>query len=182
VSCARAAPFSIFCRAHATERPWNRPARDNDNPFLQDPRLMCGICGFVALDPSAGGRLSKDMLLAMSSRIVRRGPDGAGDFYNGVVGLAMRRLAIIDTGRRPAAHFQRDGYGRHRLQRRDLQLPGTAAAADRAGTPVQDRQRHGGHRPPLRAIRAGGSQAKPDRYGSATYPWKSPPLPGLTHC
>jgi asparagine synthase (glutamine-hydrolysing) len=57
---------------------------------------MCGICGFVALDPSAGSRLSRDMLLEMSSRIARRGPDGSGDFYNGLVGLAMRRLAIID--------------------------------------------------------------------------------------
>jgi asparagine synthase (glutamine-hydrolysing) len=53
---------------------------------------MCGICGFLAID----GRLSQRDLHAMNDQIVRRGPDGAGHYFDGTVGLAMRRLAIID--------------------------------------------------------------------------------------
>lgn len=53
---------------------------------------MCGICGFVSPSQS----ISKQTLLDMNSQIIRRGPDGDGAFYDGVAGLAMRRLAIID--------------------------------------------------------------------------------------
>jgi len=53
---------------------------------------MCGICGFVAV----GAPLPEPVLLDMNARIARRGPDGAGHFHAGNVGLAMRRLAIID--------------------------------------------------------------------------------------
>jgi asparagine synthase (glutamine-hydrolysing) len=37
------------------------------------------------------------MLQAMNGVIFRRGPDGEGSFHSGTVGLAMRRLAIIDV-------------------------------------------------------------------------------------
>jgi asparagine synthase (glutamine-hydrolysing) len=57
---------------------------------------MCGICGFVSLKGGAGGLASESLLLEMNSRIERRGPDGAGHYFDGEVGLAMRRLAIID--------------------------------------------------------------------------------------
>lgn len=53
---------------------------------------MCGICGFVAV----GARIPEQVLLEMNARLVRRGPDGAGHFHEGQIGLAMRRLAIID--------------------------------------------------------------------------------------
>src|SRR5882762_1127139 len=53
---------------------------------------MCGICGFVSF---AGW--SPAMLQAMNDVIFRRGPDGEGSFHAGTVGLAMRRLAIIDV-------------------------------------------------------------------------------------
>ena len=53
---------------------------------------MCGICGFVTLDQS----IPEQTLLEMNNRIFRRGPDGAGQYFDGTVGLAMRRLAIID--------------------------------------------------------------------------------------
>src|SRR5213080_1718924 len=36
------------------------------------------------------------MLQAMNEVIFRRGPDGEGSLHSGPVGLAMRRLAIID--------------------------------------------------------------------------------------
>lgn len=53
---------------------------------------MCGICGFVGIPGDRG----RDILRQMNSQIVRRGPDGEGEFFSGHVGLAMRRLAIID--------------------------------------------------------------------------------------
>ena len=53
---------------------------------------MCGICGFV----SASG-WSADMLGRMNDVIYCRGPDGEGALHTPQVGLAMRRLAIIDV-------------------------------------------------------------------------------------
>jgi asparagine synthase (glutamine-hydrolysing) len=54
---------------------------------------MCGIAGMVAL---TGARADEDLLAAMSARIRHRGPDGEGVYLDGPVGLAHRRLAIID--------------------------------------------------------------------------------------
>ncbi len=54
---------------------------------------MCGICGFV----SATGWPAQ-MLRGMNEVIYRRGPDGEGSLHAPQVGLAMRRLAIIDVG------------------------------------------------------------------------------------
>ena len=53
---------------------------------------MCGICGFVS---NVGW--SPATLQAMNAVIVRRGPDGEGSLFSGGVGMAMRRLAIIDV-------------------------------------------------------------------------------------
>ncbi|MGB8646415.1 MAG: asparagine synthase (glutamine-hydrolyzing) [Anaerolineae bacterium] len=56
---------------------------------------MCGICGYVS------NRLTLDegrsLLERMNARLEHRGPDGAGSFIDERVGLAMRRLAIIDV-------------------------------------------------------------------------------------
>jgi asparagine synthase (glutamine-hydrolysing) len=53
---------------------------------------MCGICGIV----SSRGRVDRARLAAMSATIVHRGPDSEGSFVKDGVGLAARRLAIID--------------------------------------------------------------------------------------
>src|SRR5579872_1307873 len=53
---------------------------------------MCGICGIA----SSRGRVDRSRLAAMSATIVHRGPDSEGSFVKGGVGLAARRLAIID--------------------------------------------------------------------------------------
>src|SRR5262249_32779735 len=42
------------------------------------------------------GRVDRDRLAAMSTTLVHRGPDSEGSFVEGGVGLAARRLAIID--------------------------------------------------------------------------------------
>jgi len=53
---------------------------------------MCGICGFVSATA-----WPEDMLRGMNDVIFRRGPDGEGSLHTSQVGLAMRRLAIIDV-------------------------------------------------------------------------------------
>ena len=61
---------------------------------------MCGICGIIHPDNQPVDRAA---LAAMNAAIFHRGPDGDGFFYAPGVGLAMRRLAIIDlsTGDQP---------------------------------------------------------------------------------
>jgi asparagine synthase (glutamine-hydrolysing) len=60
---------------------------------------MCGICGIA----SARGAADPDRLAAMSTTLVHRGPDSSGEYVDGPVGLAARRLSIIDleTGDQP---------------------------------------------------------------------------------
>jgi asparagine synthase (glutamine-hydrolysing) len=60
---------------------------------------MCGICGIAA----ARGRADLDRLAAMSATLVHRGPDSFGEYVDGPVALAARRLSIIDleTGDQP---------------------------------------------------------------------------------
>jgi asparagine synthase (glutamine-hydrolysing) len=56
---------------------------------------MCGIAGIIAQHQ---GVVNTDVLLQMSTAIRHRGPDGEGHWINesGTVGLAHRRLSIID--------------------------------------------------------------------------------------
>ena len=54
---------------------------------------MCGIAGQLALD---GREADPALLRAMAERIRHRGPDGEGFHVQGPLGLAHRRLAIID--------------------------------------------------------------------------------------
>ena len=67
---------------------------------------MCGIAGIVRLD---GGEVEKWRLEAMNKAMAHRGPDGEGFYNRGGIGLAHRRLAIIDlaTGQQPM--FNEDG-------------------------------------------------------------------------
>src|ERR671911_2685450 len=63
---------------------------------------MCGICGLA----SGGGPADPERLRAMSATLVHRGPDSDGHLVDGPVGLAARRLSIIDleTGDQPIAN------------------------------------------------------------------------------
>lgn len=54
---------------------------------------MCGICGYWT---ASGDAPPTSMLKAMNTALTRRGPDGEGYFEAAGIGLAMRRLAIID--------------------------------------------------------------------------------------
>ena len=55
---------------------------------------MCGIAGVCYADPTR--EVDRARLEAMAARIVHRGPDGGGFFAAPGVGLAHRRLSIID--------------------------------------------------------------------------------------
>jgi asparagine synthase (glutamine-hydrolysing) len=64
---------------------------------------MCGICGLLSLD---GSPVDRDTVEAMNETLFHRGPDSGGTFVEGEVGLAARRLAIIDLagGDQPIAN------------------------------------------------------------------------------
>lgn len=57
---------------------------------------MCGIAGLMYHD--AGHRCSEQTMVAMRDIMEHRGPDDAGLYLDGPVGLAHRRLSIIDLG------------------------------------------------------------------------------------
>ena len=57
---------------------------------------MCGICGALSLDAAGGPPCSPESLAAMSAALRHRGPDSDGEFVDGEIALAVRRLAIID--------------------------------------------------------------------------------------
>ena len=70
---------------------------------------MCGITGFVRND----GKLVDEALLARMNEAIRhRGPDEDGFYVNGSVGMAMRRLAIIDLkgGQQPIHNRDRTAW------------------------------------------------------------------------
>jgi asparagine synthase (glutamine-hydrolysing) len=65
---------------------------------------MCGICGIFHRD--ARRQVEQDALAGMSAQIVHRGPDEDGTYIDGNVGLAIRRLSIIDvqSGHQPISN------------------------------------------------------------------------------
>ena len=71
------------------------------------------------------------MLRRMNDAIAYRGPDGDGFHIEPGVGLGHRRLSIVDVagGGQPMYNEERDR--RHRLQWRNLQLPGTCGRNSR---------------------------------------------------
>jgi asparagine synthase (glutamine-hydrolysing) len=92
---------------------------------------MCGICGIFY--PGRQGRVDRDILAAMNQQIAHRGPDDDGFYVRDNVGLAMRRLSIIDvqTGHQPISNedeslwivFNGEIYN-HRELRQDLEARG----------------------------------------------------------
>lgn len=65
---------------------------------------MCGISG-IAHSPRRAADVSEAVLLRMRDVLRHRGPDDAGLFVEGPIGLAHRRLSIVDlaTGHQPMA-------------------------------------------------------------------------------
>ena len=70
---------------------------------------MCGITGYI----NAGGQpVDRELLERMNCAIIHRGPDEDGFYINGNVGMAMRRLAIIDLagGQQPMHNEDRSKW------------------------------------------------------------------------
>jgi asparagine synthase (glutamine-hydrolysing) len=65
---------------------------------------MCGITGVVG-----SLRTERAVLQGMNDALRHRGPDGQGMFWSDDVGLAMRRLAIIDVAGGDQPIFNEDG-------------------------------------------------------------------------
>lgn len=65
---------------------------------------MCGICG-IALSSRSGAEVQRSMIERMRDVMTHRGPDGAGMFVEGCIGLGHRRLSIVDpaAGQQPMA-------------------------------------------------------------------------------
>jgi asparagine synthase (glutamine-hydrolysing) len=65
---------------------------------------MCGIAGFVSLDPAGSVRGPLESMVAV---LRHRGPDDAGEYRHGAVAFGHRRLSIIDlsaAGHQPMAN------------------------------------------------------------------------------
>jgi len=92
---------------------------------------MCGICG--VFHPDRALRVNRNALVGMNDQIAHRGPDDDGFFVEDNVGLAMRRLSIIDiqTGHQPITNedqtvwivFNGEIYN-HQELRKDLESRG----------------------------------------------------------
>jgi asparagine synthase (glutamine-hydrolysing) len=64
---------------------------------------MCGICGIVTIETN---QIETAVLHQMCHTLTHRGPDDDGYHVDSCVGLAMRRLSIIDlvTGKQPISN------------------------------------------------------------------------------
>jgi len=89
---------------------------------------MCGICGMVS-----PGRVDADVLRRMSATLRHRGPDEEGYYTDADVGLASRRLSVIDLtgGKMPITNesgsvwvVQNGEIYNFRTLRRDLESRG----------------------------------------------------------
>lgn len=92
---------------------------------------MCGICGIFHFD--RGQSAERETLSVMNRQIAHRGPDDEGFYLEGNVGLAMRRLSIIDvrSGHQPISNEQGNVWivyngeiYNHRQLRGDLEARG----------------------------------------------------------
>jgi asparagine synthase (glutamine-hydrolysing) len=91
---------------------------------------MCGIAGILRMD---GEKVEDHLLIRMASQMAHRGPDGQGIWKDNHIGLAHRRLSIIDleTGAQPLSNedgsiwvvFNGEIYNFHDL-RKELELKG----------------------------------------------------------
>ena len=54
------------------------------------------VCGIVGLIDNVAGQVSPRLLDVMRDVMLLRGPDGEGHYLEGTIGMAMRRLSVID--------------------------------------------------------------------------------------
>ena len=66
------------------------------------------MCGIVGIANSNLRQISRETLEKMNRCIVHRGPDDDGFYINDNIGLAMRRLSIIDISHGKQPIYSRD--------------------------------------------------------------------------
>jgi asparagine synthase (glutamine-hydrolysing) len=117
-------PWPTVSTIHVT-----RAVNDAHPRRTADP--VCGICGICHSDTER--RVDEGLLEAMRDALVHRGPDEGGIVVDGSIGLAMRRLSIIDLagGHQPLSnedgtvHLVCNGeIYNHAELRRDLEARG----------------------------------------------------------
>ena len=129
---------------------------------------MCGILGIAG----RAGCVDRAALIGARDTLIHRGPDDAGLYCSsdGNVGLAFRRLSIIDRRRRPPADAER---GRHRSgsssTARSTTFSELRAAPARGRPPLSHPLGHRGPRPPVR----GGRSRSPSPISPACSPSRS---------
>ena len=84
---------------------------------------MCGIVGHMHID---GGFEDHSLIYSMATALQHRGPDEDGFFFQGPIGLGMRRLRVVDLegGRQPMGNedgaiqvvFNGEIYNHHELR------------------------------------------------------------------
>lgn len=91
------------------------------------------MCGIVGLIDAVAGNVPPALLEIMRDALMRRGPDGAGQYVYETIGMTMRRLAVIDLpgGDQPffscdrqVVAFQNGEIYNHRELRRELESHG----------------------------------------------------------
>ena len=65
------------------------------------------MCGIVGLIDTIAGSISPRLLSTVRDVMIPRGPDGEGHYIDGAVGMAMRRLSIIDIEQGQQPFFSR---------------------------------------------------------------------------
>jgi len=93
---------------------------------------MCGINGVIDLQQNTDEQTLYHMLAEMDNKIIHRGPDDEGRFVSHHIGIAMRRLSIIDleSGHQPifnengdiAVVFNGEIYNYNQLKLKLIQL------------------------------------------------------------
>ena len=67
------------------------------------------MCGIVGLIDTVEGHVSAGLLATLRDAMITRGPDGEGHYLDGPIGMAMRRLSIIDLESGDQPFFSREG-------------------------------------------------------------------------
>ncbi len=67
------------------------------------------MCGIVGLIDTIAGNVSPRLVATMRDVMITRGPDGDGQYLDGAVGMAMRRLSIIDIEHGQQPFSSREG-------------------------------------------------------------------------
>ncbi len=110
---------------------------------------MCGIAGIMSVN---GRPVLEEELRAMCAAMIARGPDDEGVYLDRGIGLAMRRLSIIDlqTGHQPVSN--EDGSIWVVLNGEIYNFQELRAELSKRGHTFCDRHRYGSHRSFVRRV------------------------------